>query len=63
MPKHGSIILYVHGKEKARLDGQLRTATSTLTQLLNYDRGMCMTPDYIPEGMGTMLHTLIRACA
>ena len=38
MPKHGSIILYVHGNQKARFDGQLRTATSTLTQLLNYDR-------------------------
>ena len=36
MPKHGSIILYVHGNQKARWDGQLRTATSTLTQLLNY---------------------------
>ena len=36
MPKHGSIILYVHGNQKARYDGQLRTATSTLTQLLNY---------------------------
>ena len=31
MSKHGSIILYVHG--------QLRTATSTLTQLLNYGVG------------------------
>ena len=36
MPKYGSIILYVHGNQKARLDGQPRTATSTLTQLLNY---------------------------
>ena len=36
MPKHGSINLYIHGNQKARLDGQLRTATSTLTQLLNY---------------------------
>ena len=36
MPKHGSIILYVHGNQKARLDGQPRTSTSTLTQLLNY---------------------------
>ena len=36
MPKHGSIILYVHGNQKARSDGQPRTATSTLTQLLNY---------------------------
>ena len=36
MPKHGSINLYVHGSQKARKDGQLRTATSTLTQLLNY---------------------------
>ena len=34
MPKHGSIILYVHGNQKARWDGQPRTATSTL---LNYD--------------------------
>ena len=37
MPKHGSIILYVHGNQKARSDGQLRTCTSTLTQLLNYE--------------------------
>ena len=37
MPKHGSILLYVHGNQKAREDGQPRTATSTLTQLLNYD--------------------------
>ena len=36
MPKHGSINLYVHGNQKARWDGQPRTATSTLTQLLNY---------------------------
>ena len=36
MPKHGSINLYVHGSQKARKDGQPRTATSTLTQLLNY---------------------------
>ena len=36
MPKHGSINLYVHGNQKARQDGQLRTSTSTLTQLLNY---------------------------
>ena len=45
MPKHGSIILYVHGNQKVREDGQLRTATSTLTQLLNYgggkDAGSC----------------------
>ena len=36
MPKHGSIILYIQGNQKVREDGQLRTATSTLTQLLNY---------------------------
>ena len=36
MSKHGSILLYVHGGHKARQDGQPRTATSTLTQLLNY---------------------------
>ena len=34
MPKHGSMLLYVHGNQKARWDGQPRTATSTLTQLL-----------------------------
>ena len=38
MPKHGSLWLYVHGNQKARLDGQPRTATSTLTQLLNYEQ-------------------------
>ena len=37
MPKHGAINLYVHGNQKARWDGQPRTSTSTLTQLLNYD--------------------------
>ena len=37
MPKHGSINLYVHGNQKARLDGQPRTSTSTFTQLLNYE--------------------------
>ena len=37
MPKHGSIILYVHGNQKARYDGQPRTSTSTLTQLRNYN--------------------------
>ena len=37
MPKHGAINRYVHGSQKARWDGQLRTSTSTLTQLLNYD--------------------------
>ena len=36
MPKHGSIQLYVHRSQKARYDGQPRTATSTLTHLLNY---------------------------
>ena len=36
MPKHGSINLYVHGNQKVRWDGQPRTSTSTLTQLLNY---------------------------
>ena len=36
MRELGSIILYVHGSQKARLDGQPRTATSTLTQFLNY---------------------------
>ena len=38
MPKYGSIILYVHGNKKARYDGQPRTATSTLTQLLDYEQ-------------------------
>ena len=37
MLKHGSILLYVHGNHKVHDDGQPRTATSTLTQLLNYD--------------------------
>ena len=38
MPKHGSINLYIHGNQKAHWDGQPRTSTSTLTQLLNYER-------------------------
>ena len=33
--EHGSVLLYVHGNHKARSDGKPRTATSTLTQLLN----------------------------
>ena len=40
MPKHGSVKLYVHGNQKAHSDGQPRTATSTLTQLLN-NEGQC----------------------
>ena len=47
VPKHGSINLYVHGNQKARYDGQPRTSTSTLTQLLNYD----LTPSDVAEGM------------
>ena len=35
MREHGSILLYVHGNHKVRLDGQPRTATSTFTQLLS----------------------------
>ena len=35
MPEHGSVLLYVHGNQGARLDGKPRTATSTFTQLLN----------------------------
>ena len=38
MPKQGSIQLYVHRNQKARQDRQPRTATSTLTQLLNYEK-------------------------
>ena len=39
MPKHGSVTVYVHGNQKARYDGQSRTAIvdSLSTQLLNYD--------------------------
>jgi len=37
MPKHGAINLYVHGNQKAHKDGQPRTSTSTLTQLLTYE--------------------------
>ena len=40
------MLLYVHGNQKAHKDGQPRTATSTLTQLLN-----CVT--WIPK-MGVM---------
>ena len=35
MPKHGSVLLYVHGNLKAHSDGKPRTATSTFTQLQN----------------------------
>ena len=37
MHEHGSVLLFVHGNHKARWDGEPRTATSTLTQLLNYE--------------------------
>ena len=37
MREHGSVLLFVHGNHKARWDGEPRTATSTLTQLLNYE--------------------------
>ena len=53
MPKHGSIILYIQGNQKARYDGQPRTATSTLTQLLNYERGgVTKTPGWSGDGEG-----------
>ena len=35
MPKHGSVLLYVHRNRKAHKDGEPRTATSTFTQFLN----------------------------
>ena len=35
MPKHCSVLLYVHRNRKAYYDGKPRTATSTFTQLLN----------------------------
>ena len=35
MPKHDSVLLYVHRNRKARKDGKPRAATSTFTQLLN----------------------------
>ena len=37
MLKHGSILLYVLENHKAPQDGKPRTATSTFTQLLNYE--------------------------
>ena len=37
MREHGSVLFYVHRNRKVRKDGQPRTATSTLTQLLNYE--------------------------
>ena len=33
--EHSSVLLYIHRNHKARLDGEPRTATLTLTQLLN----------------------------
>ena len=42
MPKHGSTILYVRGNQKVRSDRWPRTATSTLTQLLNYEDAAVM---------------------
>ena len=37
MPKHGSVMLYVHRNHKAHqlYDGEPKMATSTFTQLLN----------------------------
>ena len=48
--EHSSIILYVHGSQKTRLDGQPRTATSTLTQLLNYDAARTSCPIILCQG-------------
>ena len=36
VPKHGSMLLYVHRKYKVHSDGEPRTATSTFTQLWPY---------------------------
>ena len=33
MPKHGSVLLYVHRNRKAHYDWEPRTATATFTQL------------------------------
>ena len=35
VPKHGSMLLYVHRNRKAHQDGKPRTATSTFPRLLN----------------------------
>ena len=37
MPKHGSVLFYVHKNRKAHLDEKPRMATSTFTWLLNSD--------------------------
>ena len=39
MPKHGSMLLYVHRNRKAHNDGKPRTAASPFTQLLNSENG------------------------
>ena len=40
MPKHSSVLLYLHRNRKAHLDEKPRTAISTFTrQLLNFERG------------------------
>ena len=59
MPKHGSINLYVHGNQKARQDGQPRTATSTLTQLLNYESRCVTGPKHILFA-GESVHQIIQ---
>ena len=43
MPKHLSVLLYVHGNHKAHQDGEPGTATSTCTQLLNSDEDVGLT--------------------
>ena len=62
MPKHGSINLYVHGNQKARLDGQPRTSTSTLTQLLDYDYMRCIfKASYNRHDLPALVHELLRS--
>ena len=54
MREHGSILLYVHGNQKARKVGKPRLATSTFTQLLSSENRYDSPVAYIPYISGTL---------
>ena len=41
------MLLYVHRNRKAYYDGKPRTATSTFTQLLNFETSLKCDPVYV----------------
>ena len=52
MPKHGSMLLYVHRNHKAHQDGDPRTSTSTLTDTAPEHVGQNDLPPQIPISSG-----------